>query len=234
MNFARHIGDDKRFTKGKVYPIWTEMDSTDAVSSKFIEISRDDGEIIRLEAKQEVDDKGKTRNLFPGFEFVEEVYAVIVKPFDDFKLGQVVVVDDVESSEGKKDLVYSIKGVGYRNSDCVVLLDGTNVFPGMMVQEEASGRWVKIKSVDECLWVVTEDNPGRRSPEEFQFAVDVDGDIAVVPLVECVDAVGIENLTKGKRYSVIWEEKMMGDQKLLRVVDDSGKENAYLASRFKF
>lgn len=239
MFFTRHIGADKRFTIGKVYPARPELDTADAVSSKFIEIRADNGENVRLESRQEIGDDGKVSNIFTDFEFVEEVYAVIAKPFDDLKVGQVVVVDDVESFSGaKKDggrwdrLVYNLKGLGYRSSDWVVLLDRTNVFPGMMVMEEATGNWVKVKSVDECLWVVTDDKPGRRSPEEFRFAVDRDGDIMVEPLVECVDAEGQPGLSRGTRYYVIREEGS-GDDRLLWVVNDAGLETRYMAGRFR-
>jgi hypothetical protein len=164
----------------------------------------------------------------------------VAKPFDDLRLGQVVVLDDAEPFEGDKTeggtwrrLVYSVTGIGFRSSDSLVILDRTNVFPGMVLQDEATGNWVRVSSVDECLWVVTEDNSVRRSPEGFRFAMDRDGDIQVEPFMECVEDLGATGLTKGKSYRILRVEYQDDDSRRLYVViDDEGKETGYLASRF--
>jgi len=241
MIFARYIGvkQDSGFTVGKVYPATPEVNSTDTVYFGFIEIVNDAGVKVRVNPVIEKVKGQKTCRY--DFEFVEEVYAVISKPFEDLKIGQVVVVDDANSFEGPKGdggtwqrIVYGVKGIGFRSSDGLVLLDRTNIFPGMIIREEAKGQWVKVKSVDECLWVVVEGSDNRRSPEEFRFCVDRDGDILIEPLAECIDVTGAEDqgLSQGKYYRVIREESSDSGVRVLFVINDLGKEQAYLAFRF--
>lgn len=238
MIFARYTGTDKRFTTGKVYPAKPEIESSDAVGYGFIEVVDDAGENVQVKRRAEMVPQEDGRAIW-DFEFLEEVYAVVVKPFEDFQVGQVVVVDDAEAFSGDQNdggrwsrLVYSIKGLGYRSSDCLVLLDRTNVFPGLMILDENTGCWEKVKIVDECLWVVVDGQKDRRAPEEFRFAVDREGDIMVEPMVECVDASGQPGLSKGTRYYVVREEKE-GNQRLLVVVNDAGLATRYMADRFQ-
>lgn len=241
MVFARYTGANKedKFTLGKVYPVWPAVDSGDTVCYRSIELDNDEGERIHIEPYREVVDGLEVETY--DFEFLAEVYAVVVKPFDDFRKGQVVVVDDVDTFDGKNAdgtkwtrIVYSIKGSGFHSSDWLVLLDRTNVFPGMVILDESTGNWCKVKSVDECLWVVTECSEIRQSPEAFTFSVDKDGDIRVEPFVECVDNTGIEDwITKGKKYRVIGEEfKEQSSSKALVILDDKGIERYCLGSRF--
>lgn len=246
MIFARYIGAEKGFTTGKVYPAKPEVESSDAVRFGFIELTNDAGEKVRVRPRVEMVEQPDGRAIWADrydFEFLEEVYAVVVTPFDDLKKGQVVVVDEMETFEGTKNdggtwgrLVFGVKGVGFRSSDGLVLLDRTNVFPGLVVLEEGTGKWVRIKSVDECLWVVTEDRPERRSPEEFLFSVDKDGDLQVEPLVECVDDTGGGELgiVKGKHYRLLRQEMEVRDGNyMVWIVNDLGQETGYLASRFR-
>jgi hypothetical protein len=235
MIFARYMGTDKAFTVGKVYIAQPEFDSSDTVSFGFIEVIDDAGHEVRVEKRTEA----ITQKDVWDFEFLGEVYAVVVKPFqEDLQVGQVVVIDDASFFNGdKKDggkwskIVYEIKGVGFWSSDGLVLLDRTNVFPGLSVKEESTGRWLKIKSVDECLWVVVDDgSTNRRSPEEFRFAVDHDGDIQVEPIVECIDPG--RNLTKGKRYYILSEEGE-GYKRMFKIVNDFGVVEPYFSERFR-
>lgn len=70
MIFARYTGMDKQFTRGKVYPAMLEVESGDIVSYNFIEVISDFGKIVRVHP-----------TLFYSFEFLKEVYAVVVKAF---------------------------------------------------------------------------------------------------------------------------------------------------------
>lgn len=242
MIFARHIGTDKNFTTGKVYPAKPEVESSDAVSFGALEMTDDTGERVWVRPKVATVDQQDGKSISVdryNFEFLEEVYAVVVKPCEDFEIGQVVVVDDVMPFEGEKAdggkwsrLVYSIKGVGYHSAEFLVLLDRTNVFPGLTILDEATGIWEKVKSVDECLWVVVDSQTLRRSPEDFKFAVDKDGDIMVEPLVVCIDPSGQPSLSKGTKYYVLSQEGKK-DMKMLYLVNDIGIKTKYSAYRFR-
>jgi len=243
MIFARYIGTDKRFMVGKVYLAKPEFEDFSIANFDFIDVKDDSGEMVRVMDRLEEVGRNLGQPIFEhrwDFEFLEEVYAVVAKPFPDFRVGQVVVVEDVaESTEGNKTgLLFSIKGKGFRISDGFVILDHTNVYPGVMILDLRDGVWEKIRTVDECLWVTVDGGGPRRSPEEFRFAIDRDGDIMVEPKVECVDAVGVQGLTKGNFYYIVREkmepETMDGlPQKMLEVVDDRGLKVEFFVSRFR-
>ena len=226
--FARYTGTDKRFTSGKVYVAEPDMESSDAVNFSHIELTDDAGKKVCITPyaewtgiKQKYD-----------FEFLEEVYAVVVKPlFDTYSVGDVVVVDDAVIQPLHSS--FCVKELGYCTADHLVLLDRTNVFPGLMLLDKSTGVWVKVCSVDECLWVAINDGVVSHSPEEFRFAVDGDGDIMIEPLVVCCDPVGVE-LGMGTVYRVIREElNSLVTSRFLVVVNDFGVEKAYASNRFK-
>ena len=228
MIFARYIGGGLShgpLTPGKVYPAKPEMDEGEMVSFNFIEIINDAGELVRVQPVVEDDDKRW------DFEFVEEVYAVVTEAFEDFKVGDVVVV--VDALRGGKRFVYDVKGIGWRHRG-VVLLDRTNVFPGVSVLDLSTGFWEKIAQVDECLWIGLGGCSDRRSPEQFRFAVDRDGDILVEPLVVCMDVVGMPGLVLGGRYYVRretnWDDP---NDRALEVVDSDGVATWASALRFR-
>ena len=237
MIFARYIGTDKRFTVGKVYLAKPEFEDSSIANFGFIEVDDDSGERVRVNRRAKmVPSEG--RMIFEhrwDFEFLEEVYAVVTKPFNNLMVSQVVVVEDVaESTEGNKTgLLFSIKGKGFLNSDGFVILDHTNVYPGVMILDLRDGVWGKIRTVDECLWVTVDGGGPRRSPEYFRFAIDRDGDIMVEPKVECIDAAGVQGLTKGNFYYIV-REKMESNQRMLVVVSDVGLEVGYFDDRFRF
>ena len=236
MIFARYIGTDKQFTPGKVYPAIPEVESGDTANFGFIELRNDESKKVRIHPA--VSEFGEKRY---DFEFLEEVYAVVVKPFEGCHVGQVVTVDNAQLFEGEKSktdnwhkIVYSIQGIGFHSTEYLVLLDRTNVFPGMMLLDRDTRYWVAIKSVDECLWVVTENNPERRSPEKFVFSVDVEGDIQVEPLVKCVDYAGVGHLgIKNENFYRVLREELTNNGKMLWVVTDTGLEVPCFASRFR-
>ena len=199
MIFIRNTLKVDNVTLGKVYPAKPEIESGNTVNFGIIEFTDDNGKPMKLHPLSSMADD------HPGFEFLKEVYAVVVKPFEDFNKGEVVVVDDADIT-GDDVLFYRIIGTGFQHADSMVLLDRTNVIPGMWLCDTDTGFWVKVKSVDECLWVVVEGTSGRCSPDGFKFAVDGDGDIIMEPMVVCMDNTGMSTrLTLGKRYQVIKE-----------------------------
>jgi hypothetical protein len=227
MIFARYKGTDKGFTMGKAYLAKPEVESADAVSFKSIEVRNDAGQWVRAKPRMDMVEW--------DFEFLEEVYAVVVREVPDLQIGQVVVVEDAVPETADAAGAYSVKGVGFVRDDKLVILDRTNVFPELCIMREETGEWVRVRSVDECLWVTVEGLDGRRSPEEFRFAVDRDGDIMVEPLVECVDAEGITKLTKGKRYYLCQIDVGGGaGSHILVVRNDIGEKLGYLENRFRW
>lgn len=229
MIFARYIGGGLShgpLTPGKVYPASPEMDEGDMVSYNFIEIVNDSGDLVRIQPVVEDDEKRW------DFEFLEEVYAVVIEPFEDCKVGDVVVVTD--ALRGGKRFVYDVKGIGWRASG-IVILDRTNVFPGMHILDMSTGVWSKVSQVDECLWIGLEGCSSRRSPEEFRFAVDKEGDILVEPLVVCTDAVGMPGLVLGEKYYIRRETNSDSDEndRSFQVVDSNGFVTWASASRFR-
>lgn len=235
MIFARYIGTNKRFTAGKVYLAQPEFDNSTIANFNFIDVEDDSGFMVRVNHRVERVDKPDGEPSWTDrwdFEFLEEVYAVVIKPYPDLKVGQVVVVEEVSDALDKSMKWFTIKGIGVRNSDGFVILDHTNVYPGVMLLDSRDGVWEKIRSVDECLWVTLEGGGPRRSPEEFRFAIDRDGDIMVVPMVECIDATGGQELTKGNFYYIV-RERTDVEGAFLTVRDDLGVETEFFSSRFK-
>ena len=214
MIFTRYIGSAKDgFTPGKVYLAKPEMDDQTTVGFDFVETTNDDDKVVRV---------------IPGkeqFEYLDEVYAVVVHPFDEFKPGDVVVVDD---ALGNGTVLLNVKGLGNRSLDDLQILDRTNVFPGVVLMDVASKMWKKVVKVDEALWVAVEGDDVLRSPEEFVFAV-ADGDILVEPLVVCVDDGGQPGLTKGGFYYLLGQPT----QGMWLVKNDVGEKAEYLAERFR-
>jgi len=214
MIFARYKGATKTgLTEGKIYIALPEMDGQSVVGLDFLEIRDDDGRTIRI-----IPTKSQ-------FEFLEEAYAVVVRPFDGFRVGTVVVVSDAQQLNDK--MMLNIKNLGYHMMDDLILLDRTNVFPGLYLLDIKKQQWVKIQMVDEALWVVPEGENEMRSLENFRFAVS-DGEILCEPVVTCVDTTGEPDLTKGRVYVL----KNEGPD-VVGVVNDAGVLKIYLADRFR-
>ena len=216
MIFARYTGKSDNLTRGRVYLARPEID---------------DGETVGLDLLTIKDDKDQQVKIHPddeGWEYLEEVYAVVVKDNcdEDWEAGEVVVISDAVD-DGSADPLLRVKGVGLYRGSNFVLLDRTNVYPGLVVMESYTGRWVTIRRVDECLWFMANGCEFYRSPEEFRFAVS-GNDILTEPLVKCVDAAG-ESLTEGHLYRLI---KTGSDFVVLK--DDCEAEREFMASRFKF
>lgn len=212
MIFARYSGAGSvALTAGKVYMAKPEVNGAELVGFEYLEVIDDDGNKQRINPADE------------QFEYFDEVYAVVVKPLDDFDVGDVTILDGGED-DGQ---MYHLKGIGYCVASYFVVLDRTNVFPGLNILDGVSGRWVSVRRVDECLWVSVDDKEETRSLSEFSFAV-AGGDILTEPIVKCVSATGKPNLTQGKLYVLRGKEQ---DERLI-VEDDDGEEAAFMASRF--
>jgi hypothetical protein len=211
MIFVRYKGGlSGQLTPGKVYFARPEMDGAEMVGFDFIEVMDDAGEIVRADPAKE------------QFEFLDEVFAVVLTPLEEMEVGDVTVLDGID------DGMVNIKGFGLRNKDDLVVIDRTNLFPGVSVLDMSSGQWEKVKRVDECMWVLVDDQDRMRSPTEFRFAVS-DGNVLVEPLVKCVEAAGEPGLTKGKLYYL----KRTDADGLIVVENDQGHQTAHLPYRFK-
>jgi len=244
MIFARYTGMDKQFTRGKVYPAMPEVESGDIVSYNFIEVISDFGKIVRVHP-----------TLFYSFEFLKEVYAVVVKAFpspcppcassEDLEVGRVVVLSNAYSvpllaDNNKWEVAsYEVKGFGLRSQSGLEILDRTNLSPGMVIMDVDTQKWETVSIVDECMWVTTHGEGSlRTSPEQFMFAVDREGDILVEPMVTCTNDGGREDLTNGRRYFVtrgrVNPRHGVGlSDTIVHVINDLGKEDQYWFARFE-
>lgn len=216
MIFARYKGAAKNgFTTGKTYIAKPEVDDQAAVGFGFIEVVDDHGATVRVDPEKD------------QFEYVDEVYVVAVRPFEDVVAGDVLVADDADGDRAK----LNVKGMGYRAASDLAVLDGTNVFPGVVLCDLSTGEWVKVSRVDEALWVVLDGSSTKRSPEEFRFAVsEVDGEVMTEPLATCVDESDDYMLTKGRRYYLVFS--LVGGV-LVLVKNDCGELAAYFRARFR-
>jgi len=216
MIFARYKGAAKNgFTPGRTYVSNAELDSPSVVFSGFVEIIDDHGVTVRVDPEKE------------QFEYLSEVYVVVVNEFEGYKRGSVLVVDDADEDRVK----FNVQGYGYRAASDLVILDGTNVFPGVVACDESTGEWKKLLRVDEALWVMPEGGSVMRSPEEFTFAVsDEDGELMMEPLVTCVETFNFGLVTKGKRYYLMVTNRGLG---MVTIVNDAGVLEMYNADRFR-
>lgn len=215
MIFARFEGplkEDEHLTVGKVY-ICVDGGDEDIVFQDVITVQDDNG------TKNNID---KER-----FSFPKEVYAVVVVPFDDFVGGDVVELEDVYKEADNK--VYcKVRGYGYREVEDFVIIDRTNLYPGIVLRDKNDGAWKRVVKVDECMWITTESFSKLEAPLNFQFAI-VDGDILVEPLVTCIDDTGAPEITHGKHYSLVYSQGGLVD-----VRADNGEYRRFSKDRFKW
>lgn len=221
MIFTRYIGDESReFTPGKMYLASPELNGSETVNFGFCTVVSDTGKSIRINPSKKT------------FEFLNEVYAVVINPMTftiinettKAETGDVVVLDDA-TEDGK---MMNLKGCGYHVSSNFIVLDRTNVFPGLIVLDKTTNKWVPVKRVDESLWMVVNGGKDMMSPQNFRFAV-ADGDILTDPIVRCVNATGYGNrLTLNRLYRLqsSWNN-------LCCVVGDDGKTVEAFEDRFR-
>jgi hypothetical protein len=198
------------FTPGKMYFARPAMDGAETVGFDFIEAEDDAGDMTRVNPEEDL------------FEFFDEVYAVVLHPFEEMDAGDVTLLDGIDDGQ------LNVKGFGLRNSQDLAVLDRTNLFPGVSVLDSSSGLWEKVKRVDECMWVLVDDQNRMRSPAEFKFAV-ADGRVLVEPLVKCLDAAGEPCLTKGKLYYL----KRTDKDGFIVLMNDDGAEAIHSPDRFE-
>jgi len=216
MIFTRYIGPDGngKFTKGKTYIARPGVGSADTVDVDRLTLTDDTGENVCVSPQEE-------RFMFP-----EEVYAVILQAIDDeFQPGVIVTLDDI-SKDGK---FCSVKSQGYYNADMFELLDRTTVVPGIYVCEQTTGVWTKVERVDECMWIRCEGRQEMESPENFRFAV-TDGEMAMEPLMQCIDADGADGLTHHTIYRLT-QSDFQGD--MVGLVNDDDQNMTYDRNRFR-
>lgn len=212
MIFMRYkAAEVEGLTPGKIYFGEPAMQSGELVSYDSIKIHDDNDKLLRVDpAKEE-------------FEFLDEVYAVKVIE----EIGTVVTVVDMEVKEDK--CFVEIKDVGYRSCSSVLVLDRTNVYPGVTVLDRLTNRWQGITSVNDSLWVKTSCDGAYRPPTDFRFAIE-GGDILLQPFARCIWPVG-PDLTDGKLYCLL--AGGFDPDGTVEAYGDSGLKMEFLASRFK-
>lgn len=218
MNFMRFKGPvvhSESLTPGKIYLGRAAMESTDVIALDLFIVPDDDGHSIHVTDKDE------------RFEFLSSVYAVVVKAFDGYRVGEVTILNDV-TADGQYAEVADYEDCQLLSS--FVILDSTNVYPGIMVMNRFTGVWRKVVKVDESQWLgIEEAREGVTSslvpPTDFAFAVS-DGEVLTKPMVRCL--VGGDGLTEGGWYCL---DKT--GENTVRVANDSGEIVEYLAERFK-
>jgi len=217
MIFARYKGSGYEFTTGRVYLAVPEMNGGETVGFGSLSIVSDDGTVVKVNPDDE------------SFEYFDEAYAVVCEPVEkeDWETGEIVVVTDATRDAGSERLYYRVKGVGLYRAEHFVLLDHTNVFPGLVVMDASTGQWKKVMRVDECLWMMVENGDAYRAPEEFRFAV-AGNDILTEPLARCVMADGEPALTRGRLYRLAWTN----ENGTVIVADDDNVAREFMADRF--
>jgi hypothetical protein len=214
MIFAVYKGNDPKLTQGKIYLGSPAMDSADILDTSTFAVTDDTG------CKHQVNrDENK-------WEFLPQVYAVVVKQFNEFGIGDVTLIEDTTIDSFTKRVFLLPAGWTFRDASYFVLLDRTNVFPGLCVMEGVTGDWKEVLRVDEALWIAVDPDGVQRSLTEFKFAV-ADGGILTMPFVTCIDDTGEPRLTRGKHYFLSRCDGMW------LIEDNTGKKNEYSSARFK-
>lgn len=221
MNFVRYKGVERpgecEFVPGKIY--WAD---------NHLGGNAYDPEAYVIE--DECGNRRMVRDASSEFEFLPEVYAVVVEPFEDFEVGQVVVLDDIEDDGNLK---VSVKGCGLRDPASVAVIDRTTLYPGMTVMEEQTGLWKRVLRTDEAMWLSVEDK-SICSPEQFRFAVSTGGEILAEPILTCIQNAGVESsLTLSNFYTPI--RSVVSDCTITdyELADNSGQVKIYPEWRFK-
>jgi hypothetical protein len=216
MIFAVYKGNDPKLTQGKIYLGSPAMDSADILDTSSFAITDDTG--CNQQANRD-DNK---------WEYLPQAYAVVLRTFAGFVVGDVTLIDDATIDAFTKRVFLSPMGCSFHSSSEFVLLDRTNIFPGLMVMDISTGDWKEVLRVDEALWLAVDPGGVQRSPTEFRFAV-ADGEILTRPLCTCIDATGEPRLTKGKHYFV----SRTCPSGMYIIEDDAGKKGEYSIDRFR-
>jgi hypothetical protein len=201
------------FTAGRLYVASPEVDDCQVIEIKKLHVTDDNGDSIWIEPNNE------------RFDYPQEVYGVVLKEIGNMSTGDVVVVDGAD--DGGK--FASVRGIGYIRSDNIQLLDMTIVKPRMWVHNKRSLRWERIRRVDECMRILTDQEDDMLDPQNFCFPI-IDGDLGTVPFLRCVDAHGITGVNEGGIYRACGLDDSGG----LVVEDDEGNERSFHPDHFTF
>lgn len=211
--FARYTGPDKQgqsFIRGKVYVSESDSDG-ETVDISILRLRDEDGQLVQIDLEQE------------RFVYLEENYAAVVNPFDEFEQGEVLTVSGVSDDHR----MYDVVGYGYRSIEDLVLMDRTNVTPSA-VFKAPDGAWRRVQAVDECLSITFEGEGIMRDLSSVIVAIS-DGDVMLVPVLTCVDADGDDAITKDRKYLLVSQRG-----NLCEVADDTGHVREFFMDRFIF
>jgi len=216
MMFVRHNGNrsgEGRFTKGKTY-VAGIFEEGAAVSLGSMTLTDDSGREVR-----EGTESGR-------LDFMQFVYAVVVKPSNGLRLGDVVRLDET-SPDGK---MFRLGGVGcYYATDMFEILDWTNVVPGMRVMMLSSSEWVTVERINESIWLFLEGGEKYVSPESVRFAV-IDGGVAMGAFVRTGDKVNIKGLRGNAFYPIVREDR---EEAKVLLKMENGNEMWFDSKRFE-
>ena len=222
MNFVKYKGVNSefigRFVLDKVYFSDNRI-SGDACDSDGFTVEADSGQKFNFNIRDR------------SWEFLDSVYAVVVRKFDGFCVGRVVVLDGIEDDG---NLMFSVNGVGLREPADVSILDRTSLYPGVEVMERASGHWRKVEKTDEFMGIGFSIDLKTEKPDNFIFAVSQNCEIMSEPLLVCINDEGDGNVKNGGYYKPIWSNWDDGCGFIDHlIIGDTGCESVHSAWRFK-
>lgn len=239
MIFATYEGvkNDDSLTPGNVYIAQLLSKLENGVSVTSLELLDNSQNIVNISPR-------KGDGLF-DFKFINECYAVVLfeSSFLNAPCGSILTIigieffDILQGDSLHDKIMFNIKGLGWYHREqlmeFIMLLDINKIFPGFNILDK-NGKWVKISSVNDCLWV----NVGRGGFEDlsnFTLAVDLDGDVISEPYVKCVNK--SEGITCGNWYRLIYNTLSDLDTSgndLVCIVNDNGQQTHYFKSSFVF
>jgi len=209
MIFVRYMGPDigtGEFTKGRTY-VGKPLSLSDGDS--FLHVYDD----VRTMHNIDMDDARFTMH--------DEIYGIVVdKVAGD--IGSVVQLNDTATDW----FGYHTKGGSVHKTDAFVILDLSNVCPGMWVIDLTDGLVKRISIIDDTMWLRLDGATGTVSPVRVRFFI-ADKDLLFDPMVKCVDDVGRPELTDGDRYRL---HGSFGD---IVTVSVNGEVREYDEARFK-
>ena len=220
MIFARYIGGGGpgSFIRKKTYV--TKQKNGDAVNLNDICLFDEEGKRICFDPDTD-----------HRFKFVENVFGVLIKKFCglSWNVGKVVIIDDATTNG--KDTYYSVltppKEV-YLDDEYFLLLDHSNIVPGIEVKDAETGLWARVKRVNDAMWVQVEGSDEYRPLTCYELSIS-DGDIDSIRMVRCINDEGIPVLTNGNQYRVVCEK-----DDILEIEADDGCIYGYDSERFEF
>lgn len=192
MIFARHIGGDDSFTKGKTYIV--TQTGTDTVNLHKATLTDDNGNVVTFNP----DDDHR-------FEYCEQVFGVFLyEMWSGTYPGMVVLLDDI-SNDGLMVRCLDDEKSRYLDSHMILILDPSNFGVGFEIRDMSTGVWQRVERIDEAMWVKTQFSDKLRPLTDYSLSV-AKGEIDRARLARCVNDNGIEQLTEGYQYRVLCEK----------------------------